>query len=137
MFINGLFLPTDDIGIHLIQVGGLFVIISIPLTHIAYFVTGRYFDNTLGFKNAPDLVAELLPFSFLCRTIHYCLLIVIHRSAKKSYDRKVYGDTDFRKLARTRDKIMAFPLVILGFGGFAILWVGAIIHFIFWLVSLL
>ena len=113
-------------------------LVTFPLLSIIWLITGRYYDNQLGFKKVynPFAQGNVLP-GFLMRAMQYGTLIVFRRGAKKSYDRLVFGDTDFRELARPIDKFLSFSFVIIGMGGPGIAGIGGIIHFGFYLVSLL
>ena len=127
-----------DIGITIVIFGGYGFLIGIPLLFVFWLVTGRYYDNQLGFKKVynPFAQGNVLP-GFLMRSGQYATMIFFRRGAKKSYDRLVFGDTDFRELARPIDKFLSFSFVIIGMGGPGIAGIGGIIHFGFYLVSLL
>ena len=112
-----------NIGQGLLYVGGtMFFIAGFILIPVLSLVTTRYFNNKLGFKkfNNPLGKDRLMP-GFA--GVQYATLIVFRKGARRSYDRYVFGEIDFRKKARMIDKIISFSFVIFGYGGafFAVL----------------
>jgi hypothetical protein len=99
----------------------LFLFGAFVLWPLMWPITGRYFDNRVGLKKKANIYAEtsIGPKGFI-RTIEYALLIVFRRGAKKSIDRAIFGEMDFREKARTIDKILAFSFVIITYSGFGI-----------------
>jgi hypothetical protein len=98
-------------------IGGIMFLFSgFILIPILSFVTTRYFNNKLGFKKFNNPLGKdwLMP-GFAGG--QYATLIVFRRGAKRSYDRYVFGEIDFRKKARLIDKLLYFAFVILGYGG--------------------
>ena len=120
------------IPLFILQIGGmLFFTGSIVLWPLFWLISGRYFDNTLGFKKVynPFAKGNILP-GFLMRSGQYATMIVFHRGAKHSYDRMVFGEVDFRKQARPIDVITAFAFVLCTYGGVFIIATAAIIYYI-------
>jgi hypothetical protein len=117
-----------SIGLFLGNIGVvLFIIGMFILWPLFWLITGRYFDNKLGFKQIYNPIAKgnILP-GFLMRALQYCTLIVLRRGAKKSYDRMVFGETDFRAIARKSDVIASFIFGFFFFGGLFILVIATI-----------
>ena len=108
-----------------------FLIGGFILWPLFWLISGRYFDNTLGFKKVynPFAKGNILP-GFLMRSGQYATMIVFHRGAKHSYDRMVFGEVDFRKQARPIDVITAFTFVVTFYGGISIIAIAAIIHYV-------
>ena len=103
-----------EIGYKIAVVGTYLLLIGLFLWTIAWFITGRYFDNTRGYKKIKNSYAIILsgtPFSLT--TLIYASLIVIKKLPKRSQFYKLYGHIDFYSQARTIDKIICYPLVIL------------------------
>ena len=104
----------------LLSIGGYaFLFGGLILWPLMWPITGRYFDNHVGLKKINNYYADssfILPRGFI-RTCQYATLIVFHRGAKKSIDRDIFGDMDFREKARAIDKILAFSFVVIFYGG--------------------
>lgn len=102
-----------------------------------WFSTGRYFDNVIGLKkiNNPVADAHIILKSFF-RAGQYATLVVFRKGTKKSYDRRIFGEFDFRVHARTIDKIFSFLFCIGFYTGMIVMLIGIAVHSIFYLISL-
>lgn len=125
-----------DIGIRIIQIGGCMFIVGSIMAPFVWFVTTRYFDNLIGLKNVFNPIADAWFPKWVFRTDQYVTLVVFRRGMKKSYDRRVFGDFDFRAHARTIDKVLSFVSFVFGYGGLALILIGGAVHSIFYLISL-
>ena len=116
-------------GGFLAQFGSLFVVIGFfLLLPTTYLITGRYFDNTLEFKNKfynPFSKKNILP-GYIMRTGQYAVLIFFKKPAKGSYNNLVFGETNFRDLARNIDIVMSFLLCVFVYFGAAMVLLGVI-----------
>lgn len=111
------------------QFGGLILLIGFVILPINWWITTRYYDNKLGFKKIYNpLRSKWFPFMV---TMQYASLIVFKRGAKKSLDRFIFKEINFRKKARIIDKILAFEFVILVYGGILICLVSVFLSYIF------
>jgi hypothetical protein len=114
-------------ALFLVKYGGFsFLFGFVILLPITWIITGRYFDNVLGFKDKfynPVAKGNIFP-GFLLRAAQYSILIVLKKSPKKSYDHLVFGETNFRNLARKLDVYMSFILFFFFYGGFGVLLIG-------------
>ncbi len=84
------------------------IIMMIPVG----FIVGRHFDK--WFKDTYNPLFEhnwLYPIKSIGRGMQYANLVVFKKGMKKSYDRMIFGDFDFRAHARIVDKIFSFLFV--------------------------
>ena len=84
------------------------IIMMIPVG----FVVGRHFDR--WFKNTYNPFINnnwMYPLKTISRGWQYSILVVFHKGMKKSYDRMIFGDFDFREHARLIDKFVSFAFV--------------------------
>jgi hypothetical protein len=130
----------SEFGLLLVRYGGFSFLFGFGvLLPITWLITGRYFDNILGFKDKfynPVAKGNIYP-GFLFRAAQYSLIIVFKKSTKKSYNQLVFGEINFRENARKIDIFMSFLLFFIGYCGFGGLLVGAVIFYLNELLTLL
>lgn len=124
-----------DIGIRIIQIGGCMFFVGLAIFPLVRFFTGRYFDNVIGLKQTSNPVADSHLLKSFFRAGQYATLIVCRKGMKKSYDRRIFGDLDFREHARLLDKILSFSFCSLEYIGLALGLIGGAVHGVFYLIS--
>ena len=88
----------------------LFAIIMIIPTGI---IVGRHFDKWFKKTYNPFISTNwMYPCKTIGRGMQYAILVIFRKGMKKSYDRMIFGDFDFRAHARLIDEIFSFMLIV-------------------------
>jgi hypothetical protein len=109
--------------------GWSFLVGMLIVLPIFWRITTKYFNNKLGFKYIYNPLGNDKLLIGMC-SIQYATLIVFRRGAKKSIDRAIFKDIDFREKARKKDKLLAFTFVVLTYGGLLMVIIAVILNFI-------
>lgn len=88
-------------------IGAVFWVAGFVQMPLVWIVIGLYYDKKFKSSFNPLQKGNLLPKG-LMRAGQYSILVLFGKGMRKSYDRMVFGDYDFRKDARLIDKIVAY-----------------------------
>ena len=95
---------------------------------LSWFTIGPHYDKILKRVYNPMNAASHFPR--LGRAVQYSALVVLGKGMRKSLDRAIFGEYDFRKDARWIDKLVAYLIWI----PFGISCISTLLIFLCWLI---
>ena len=109
--------------------GAYLTIAGLLMFIVVWFTIGPHYDKK--FKNTfnPLQKGNLAPKSFM-RAGQYSILVIFGKGMRKSYDRMVFGNYDFKKDARLIDKIVAYLTWIPFASGCVLCVIGLIVQWV-------
>lgn len=108
--------------------GAYLTLIGLLMLPVVRVVIGRHYDKK--FKGRYNPIGKGGLFPGFMRAGQYSVLVIFGKGMRKSYDRMVFGDYDFRKDARLIDKIVAYLTWIPFASGCVLCVIGLIVQWV-------